>query len=81
MVTKSQNKLGYDAVDSKVAAFDEWLEMQSQPVRDTVQSHIAALVKAVPTMGDKSAKLLLSEVYLVARRHIHIESKYGVLEV
>jgi hypothetical protein len=77
MTTQSQNKLSYEEVDNRVAAFDEWLAGQEQPVKDTVFQHIGALIKAVPTMGEKSAKLLLAEVYLVARRHIHIEKKYG----
>ena len=81
MVTKSQNKIGYEEADSKIAAFDEWLAGQAQPVKDTVSQHIGALTKAVPTMGEKSAKLLLVEVYLVARRHIHIEKKYGEREL
>lgn len=77
MTTQSQNKLNYEEVDNRIAAFDEWLAEQSQPVKDTVSQHIDALTKAIPTMGEKSAKLLLAEVYLVARRHIHIEKKYG----
>jgi len=77
MVTQSQNKLSYDAADAKIAAFDEWLEEQSKAVRDKVQLHISELVKDIPNMGEKSAKVLLAEVYLVARRHIHIEKKYG----
>lgn len=80
MVTKSQNKLSYEEVDNRVTAFDEWLAGQEQPVKDTVCRHVAILVKAIPTMGEKSAKLLLAEVYLVARRHIHIEKKYGERE-
>ena len=70
----------YNKSDSMIAAFDEWLELQSEAVRDTVHIHIAKLVKAIPNLGDKSAKILLSEVYLVARRHIHIENKYGERE-
>lgn len=81
MVTKSQNKLNYDEADSKIAAFDEWLAEQSQPIQDAVWQHIALLVKAIPTMGEKSAKLLLAEVYILARRHIHIEKKYGEREI
>ena len=81
MVTKSQNKLSYDEADSKIAAFDEWLAGQAQPVKDTVSQHIDALKKAVPNMGEKSAKIVLIEVYLLARRHIHIEKKYGELEL
>ena len=77
MVTKSQNKLNYEEVDNRVAAFDEWLAGQEQPVKDTVSQHIDALKKAVPNMGEKSAKIVLIEVYLLARRHIHIENKYG----
>jgi hypothetical protein len=52
-------------------------QRQNEDVKDTVQIHIAALVKAIQNLGDKSAKILLSEVYLEARRHIHIEKKYG----
>lgn len=81
MLTKSQNKLNYEEVDNRVAAFDEWLAGQEQPVKDTVSQHIDALIKAVPTMGEKSAKLLLAEVYILACRHIHIENKYGEKEV
>lgn len=77
MVTKSQNKLSYEEVDNRTAAFDEWLETQNEPVQDTVYKHIAALTNALPNFGEKSAKLLLAEVYLVTRRHIHIENKYG----
>jgi hypothetical protein len=80
MTTKSQNKLNYEEVDVRVTAFDEWLAGQEQPVKDTVCQHIGALTNAVPTMGEKSAKLLLAEVYLLARRHIHIEKKYGERE-
>lgn len=80
MVTKSQNKLSYDEADSKIAAFDEWLEMQSQPVKDKVNSHISLLTKAIPMIGEKSAKILLIEVYLLTRRRIHIENKYGEKE-
>ena len=80
MVTQSRNKLNYDDADAKIAAFDEWLELQIQPVKDTVNQHIAILVKAIPNFGEKSAKILLSEVYLVARRHIQIEKKYGERE-
>lgn len=81
MVTKSQNKLSYDDADSKIAAFDEWLEGQPQPVQDTVNQDIALLTKAIPNFGEKSAKTLLIEVYLVTRRHIHIENKYGEKEL
>lgn len=81
MVTKSQNKLSYDEADSKIAAFDEWLAGQAQPVKDKVYDHMALLKKAVPNMGEKSAKIVLIEVYLLARRHIHIEKKYGELEL
>lgn len=81
MVTKSQNKLSYEEVDVRIAAFDEWLAGQEQPVKNTVSQHIGALINAVPTMGEKSAKLLLAEVYLLARRHIHIEKKYGEREL
>jgi uncharacterized iron-regulated protein len=70
----------YKVADSKITAFDEWLAEQNEAVKDTVQIHIAALVKAIPNLGDKSAKILLSEVYLEARRHIHIEKKYGEKE-
>lgn len=56
--------LNNEQVDSKIAAFDEWLEGQSEPVRDTVRNHITLLTKAVATMGVKSAKILLSGVYL-----------------
>lgn len=80
MVTKTQNKLSYDAADAEIAAFDEWLECQSQPVKDTVNNHMALLTKAIPNMGEKSTKILLIEVYLLARRQIHIEKKYGVLQ-
>ena len=80
MVTKTQNKLNYDDADSKIAAFDEWLEGQESPVKDTVYKHIAALTKAIPNLGEKSAKILLSEVYLLARRQIQIEKKYGERE-
>jgi len=80
MVTKSQNLLSYDEADAKIAAFDEWLGNQSEAVKDTVNLHITALVKAIPNFGEKSAKVLLAEVYMVARRHIHIENKYGVRE-
>jgi len=71
----------YNKADSMISAFDEWLEGQSEAIKDTVQIHIAALVKAIPNLGDKSAKILLSEVYLEARRHIHIEKKYGEKEI
>lgn len=81
MTTQSQNKLNYEEVDNRIAAFDEWLAEQSQPVKDTVSQHIGALIKAVPTMGEKSAKIVLIEVYLLARRHIHIEKKYGEREL
>lgn len=81
MVTKSQNKLSYDEADSKIAAFDEWLAGQAQPVKDTVSQHIDALTKVVPNMGEKSAKIVLIEVYILARRCIHIEKKYGELEL
>jgi len=80
MVTQSQNKLSYDAADAKIAAFDEWLEEQGEAVRDKVRCHIEWLMEAIPNLGDKSAKILLSEVYLEARRHIHIEKKYGERE-
>ncbi len=80
MVTQSRSKLNYDDADAKIAAFDEWLEGQTEAVKDTVNIHIAKLVKAIPNFGEKSAKILLSEVYLVARRHIHIEKKYGERE-
>jgi len=80
MVTKTQNKLNYDDADSKIAAFDEWLKKQESPVKDTVYKHIAALTKAIPNLGEKSAKILLSEVYLLARRQIQIEKKYGERE-
>lgn len=79
MLTKPQNALSYDEVDCKVSAFDEWLEAQSEPVKETVACHIGLLKEAMPNFCDKSAKLLLAEVYLVARRHIHIENKYGVM--
>lgn len=81
MLTKPQNTLNYEEDDSKIAAFDEWLIGQSQPVQDKVYQHIVLLTKAIPTMGEKSAKLLLIEVYLVTRRHIHIENKYGEKEI
>lgn len=81
MLTKPQNKLTYDEVDSKIAAFDEWLEAQSKPVQDTVYRHLATLTNAIPNFGEKSAKLLLIEVYLLTRRHIHIENKYGEKEI
>ena len=80
MVTQSRNKLNYDDADAKIAAFDEWLELQIQPVKDTVEHHIYLLTKAIPNFGEKSAKILLSEVYLVARRQIQIENKYGERE-
>ena len=80
MVTQSQNKLNYDDADAKIAAFDEWLELQIQRVKDTVEHHIYLLTKAIPNFGEKSAKILLSEVYLVARRQIQIEKKYGERE-
>lgn len=64
MVTKSQNMLNYDEADAKIAAFDEWLELQIQPVKDTVEHHIYLLTKAIPNFGEKSAKILLSGVYL-----------------
>ena len=81
MTTQSQNKLNYEEVDGKIAAFDEWLEGQSQPTKDTVNQHIAILTKVIPNFGEKSAKVLLAEVYLVTRRHIHIENKYGEKEL
>lgn len=67
----------HNKADNTIAAFDEWLAEQSEAVRDKVQIHIAALVKEIPNLGDKSAKILLSEVHLEARRHIQIEKKYG----
>lgn len=76
-MTTPKSQFTYNKADSMIAAFDEWLELQSEAVRDTVHSHIAKLTKAIPNLGDKSAKILLSEVYLEARRHIHIEKKYG----
>lgn len=75
MTTQSQGKLNYDDADIKTAAFDEWLAKQAQPVKNTVNQHIALLTKAIPHMGEKSAKLLLVEVYLITRQHIHIENK------
>jgi len=81
MVTQPhKTQFTYNKADNTIAAFDEWLAEQNEAVRDTVQIHIAALVKAIPNLGDKSAKILLSEVYLEARRHIHIEKKYGERE-
>ena len=80
MVTKPKFTMTYDDVDTKVFAFDEWLEEQPKAVHETVKSHISILIKAIPTMGEKSAKLLLSEVYLLTRRKIQIEKKYGELE-
>lgn len=81
MTIQSQNKLSYEEADNNVLAFDEWLEAQSEPVQDTVYQHIAALTNALPNFGEKSAKLLLAEVYILARRHIHIENKYGGKEL
>jgi len=80
MVIKPKNGIGYEEVDCKVSAFDEWLEEQPEPVKQKVYAHISLLKKAVPTMGEKSAKLLLIEVYLLTRRKIQIEQKYGELE-
>ncbi len=61
------DKLNYQEVDSKIAAFDEWLETQSEAVQHKVRCHIAWLVEAIPNLGDKSAKVLLSGVYLRVR--------------
>lgn len=76
-MTTPKTQFTYNKADSMIAAFDEWLEGQPKPVQDTVNGHITKLTKAIPNLGDKSAKILLSEVYLEARRHIHIEKKYG----
>lgn len=67
MVTKSQNKLNYDEADAKIAAFDEWLAEQTEAVQEKVRGHIAILTKAIPNAGEKSAKILLSGVYLRVR--------------
>jgi len=80
-MTTQKTQFTYNKADNTIAAFDEWLADQSEAVRDTVQIHIAALVKAIPNLGYKSAKILLSEVYLEARLHIHIEKKYGEREL
>ena len=56
--------LNTQEVDSKIEAFDEWLDTQSQPVKDKVRSHIDLLTEAIPHLGDKSAKILLAGVYL-----------------
>lgn len=63
-----------DLARKKVEAFDEWLEEQPADVKDTVSLHLSALHGVV---GPDSAKLLLGEIYLTARRLIHIEKKYG----
>ena len=79
-MTTPKTQFTYNKADSMIAAFDEWLETQSETIKSKVYAHIGLLNKAIPTMGEKSAKLLLIEVYLLARRQIHIENKYGERE-
>ena len=81
MATKPLEGITYSEADTKIAAFDEWLETQSEPVKAKVYLHIGALNESIPNMGEKSAKILLIEIYMLARRRIHIEKKYGELEL
>ena len=80
-MTTPKTQFTYNKADSMIAAFDEWLEGQAKPVQVLVDLHIANLVRAIPNLGEKSAKILLSEVYLVARQQIQIEKKYGEREL
>jgi hypothetical protein len=69
--------LNNQEVDSKIEAFDEWLEMQNQLVQDKVRCHIEWLVEAIPHLGDKSAKVLLAGVYLRVREVTRLPAPKG----
>ncbi len=72
-----KTRLNIEQVDAEIAAFDEWLEEQSEPVRDKVRDHLAALTEAIPNLGEKSAKILLAEVYLRVRKVIRLPGPVG----
>ena len=64
-------------VDSKIEAFDEWLDTQSEAVQDKVRCHIEWLVESIPHLGDKSAKVLLAGVYLRVREITRLPAPKG----
>jgi hypothetical protein len=66
-------------VDTRNKSFDEWLETQGDEVKEKVRSHIAALTNGLPNIGEKSAKVLLSEVYLRVRKVTRLQAPEGAI--
>ena len=76
-MTTPKSQFTYKKADGMIAAFDEWLEEQTQPVRDTVRNHIALLTKSIPNIGEKSTKILLAGVYLRVREVTRLPGPIG----
>lgn len=70
-----KNTLSADQQAQTVAAFDKWKAGQPRDIQIVVEQHIKTLCSEIKTLGIDSAKILLTEVYLLVRKYDRLETQ------